>query len=305
MRPPRMDDAEAILGMITAHNTPLIGFADFTLDDVRDELAEPGYDPETDGWLVFDPKDRLVGYGWACRIADSDQIDVDATALEPEVAHWLFERAIARARAIGAELGHSRMTIDQGIYRADEPMRQLAASYGFQPSTTYHRMRIDHTGPVPMPSTPSGVVIRTGSDVAPAAYELVMASFAEHHGHVEMTYDEWLKATESRSVFNWSYLTVLEIDGKPVAFSQTNDQFLEDDNCGYVLKLGVLPEARGRGLAKFLLQRVFAIDAAAGRDGTILHVDTNNTTPALGLYTSVGMRPFLVIDVWRQVLSAQ
>jgi hypothetical protein len=29
-------------------------------------------------------------------------------------------------------------------------------------------------------------------------------------------------------------------------------------------------------------------------------VDTNNTTPALRLYESVGMRPVLVIDVWRR-----
>jgi len=38
--------------------------------------------------------------------------------------------------------------------------------------------------------------------------------------------------------------------------------------------------------------------------GTILHVDTNNPTPALGLYERVGMRPVLVIDVWRRSLTA-
>ena len=33
----------------------------------------------------------------------------------------------------------------------------------------------------------------------------------------------------------------------------------------------------------------------AGRAGTLLNVDTNNTTPALHVYESVGMRPVLVI----------
>lgn len=43
---------------------------------------------------------------------------------------------------------------------------------------------------------------------------------------------------------------------------------------------------------------------AAGRAGTILHVDSNNTTPALSLYESVGMRATLVIDVWRRTVVA-
>ena len=68
-------------------------------------------------------------------------------------------------------------------------------------------------------------------------------------------------------------------------------------------RVGVLLEARGHGLAKYLLQNAFAIDAAAGRAGTILHVDSANPTPALGLYLWVGMRPILVIDVWNRVVS--
>jgi len=60
-----------------------------------------------------------------------------------------------------------------------------------------------------------------------------------------------------------------------------------------------LAAARGRGVAKHLLGHAFHLDASTGRAGTILHVDSNNPTPALGLYESVGMRPVLVIDVWR------
>jgi hypothetical protein len=53
------------------------------------------------------------------------------------------------------------------------------------------------------------------------------------------------------------------------------------------------------------LSEPFALDAAAGRSGTILHVDTNNPTPALGLYLSVGMRATLVIDVWRRKVATR
>jgi mycothiol synthase len=307
-RAPVLSDAEQILGLVTAYNTPIIGFADYTLDDVRDELVEPGFDPAQDARLVFDGAGTLVGYGWTYRHTGSDLIDVDVVAGDAEIAHWLLDNAIGRARAIGREHGYAEVTVDQGIYRANGPMRELSTSYGFEPSTSYHRMRIDHAGPLPSPEPPAGVRVRTADQdetVRRAAYEVTMTSFAEHFGHVDTPYDEWVKARDAKSTFTWSQLTLLDVDGTPAAISECTDQFAEDEGCGYVLKLGVLPEFRGRGLARYLLQRAFAVDTAAGRSGTILHVDTNNTTPALGLYESVGMSPYLVIDVWRRKLPTQ
>ena len=96
--------------------------------------------------------------------------------------------------------------------------------------------------------------------------------------------------------------TGLEVDGEPKAAGEDNYQFVEDEDCGNVARLAVLEQARGKGLAKLLLREGFATHAAAGRTGTILHVDTNNPTPALDLYTSVGMEAVLVIDVWRLVV---
>jgi len=90
--------------------------------------------------------------------------------------------------------------------------------------------------------------------------------------------------------------------GKAVAVRDCTNDFVSIDNCGYVARIGVLPEERGRGLAKFLLEDTFAVDAAAGRTGTILHVDSANPTPALDLYLGVGMRPVLIIDQWRTEL---
>ena len=92
------------------------------------------------------------------------------------------------------------------------------------------------------------------------------------------------------------------MDGRPVAIRDCNDADVENENCGHVGMLGVVEQYRGRGLARFLLRDAFALDAAAGRAGTILLVDTNNPTPALGLYLSVGMRPTLVVNGWRRVL---
>jgi len=305
VRPPALADAERILALVSAYNTRLVGFADYTLDDVKDELTEPGFDPATDGWLVDDADGTLVGYGWSYHEPASDIVDVDVIADDPAVARWLLERALDRAREVGRTHGLDAVMVDKGVYRVDDAKRELVAAYGFTAGTTFHRMRIDHTGAVPMPTPPPGVLLHEGAyDDATrrAAHQVTMASFADHYGHVDTPYDDWLAAHEARSTFDWSQLVVLEVDGTPVAVSDSNDQFVADEDCGYVAQLGVVPDARGRGLARYLLRRAFAVNAAAGRRGTILHVDTNNTTPALGLYESVGMKPYLVIDAYRVTL---
>jgi mycothiol synthase len=306
-RPPRVSDAEAVFELMSAYNTAVIGFADYTLDDMVDELSEPGFDPGIDGWLVYTDR-KLVGYGNVFGKGDRGLIDLGIVSPDPVVAEWLLGQALDRAREMGREAGHDEIVIDSGVYRPDEATRKLLAAAGFTEATTYHRMRIDHTKPLAAPEPPPGVVLRRGTvDEASrrTAYELHSDCFQGQFGFVQRPYDEWFASREAMTTFNWSLMTVLELDGRPVAYRECTDQFVEDENCGYVGRLGVLEEARGRGLAKYLLRDAFAMDAAARRSGTILHVDTNNPTPALGLYLSVGMRPTLIIDVWRQKVATR
>jgi ribosomal protein S18 acetylase RimI-like enzyme len=129
-------------------------------------------------------------------------------------------------------------------------------------------------------------------------------AFSTQPGADPRPYDEWAASRESRSTFDWSQLTTVEVDGRAVAVRECNDNFVSSENCGYIGRLAVVPDARGKGLAKFLLYDAFATDAAADRSGTILHVDSSNPTPAVGLYTSVGMRPDLISDIWRRTVSA-
>ena len=127
-------------------------------------------------------------------------------------------------------------------------------------------------------------------------------SFRGQFGYVPRPHEEWVEAREAQAAFDWSQLTVLEVNHRAVAIRECNDAYVESDNCGYIGMLGVVERFRGRGLATFLLDDAFALDAAAGRSGTILNVDTNNPTQALRLYQSVGMTPTLVEDGWRRTL---
>jgi GNAT superfamily N-acetyltransferase len=300
-----MTDAQTIFDLRSACNTAVVGFADCTLDEVADGLAEPGFERATDGLLVLAADARPVGYATTFGKGDGAVIEIEVLSREQAVAAWLVDHALQRARQLGRERGHAEITVDSWIYHDDELVRALLADRDFTACTTYHRMRIDHAGAVAVPDPPAGAVVRRGAfDDATrlAAHEVIIDSFRGQYGFVPRPHDEWVEALAASSTFDWSQLTLLEVDGRAVAVRSCNDEFVEAENCGSVGVLGVLEEFRGRGLAGFLLRDAFAADAAAGRAGTILHVDTNNPTPALGLYLSVGMRPTLVLDGWRRVI---
>ncbi|TCO14336.1 ribosomal protein S18 acetylase RimI-like enzyme [Kribbella steppae] len=306
VRPPEPTDAKALFELLSDYNTSVIGFADCRLDEVADCLVEPGFDRAADGWLVLDAGNGgPAGYGTAFAKGDWQVIELEVTAQDPAVADWLIKRTLRRAGEMGRERGHAEVTVDCCIFGADEPMRALLSDHDFTVGTTYHRMRIDHAGDVAAPDVPEGVVVRRGTfDDASrwAAHEAIIDSFQGQFGFVARPHDEWVEALDARVGFDWSDITVLEVDGRAVAVRVCSDMFVEGEDCGYIGTLGVVEEFRGRGLARFLLRDAFARDAAAGLAGTILNVDTNNPTPALGLYLSVGMKPTLVFEGWRRIL---
>lgn len=297
-----MADARALCELVRDYTLAVTGFADYSLDDAQDELTEPGFDPGLDGRFVLDTDGRLAGNALV-HSKSGDMVNVDVVSRDDVVRQWLFGWALRRVREVA---DGREVTVDHGCYRSDEPLRDTLTENGFHLATTYYRMRVDHPTPPAAPVPPEGVVLRVAGDddeVRRAAHHVLMTAFTDHFGFAHQPYDEWLEHHERRPAFAWSQLWVAELDGRPVGVLECDDRFAADERCGCVAEIGVVPEARGRGIAKFLMRHAFAVDAAVGRVGTLLHVDNGNVTPALGLYESVGMRTVLVIDAWRAVLT--
>jgi len=301
-----VDDATDIFDIIAAHHTSFIGKPDATLEEVLDELVEPDWDINEDGWLVHDPAGLAVGWGWVCRKGDSANVDIDVYPHPDHTAigAWLWESARERARAIARELGHAEVTIDAGVFPNDTTVRALAEADGFAAAATFVRMRIDHNGLTPHPAAPDGVELRHATDerVRRHAIAIRNEAFADHFGSIPRTYEGWVAEREASSANDWALVHVAYVEDEPAALLLRTNNFVADENCGYVLTLGTIPKFRNRGLASYLLRYAFAEDAAAGRVGTILHVDTNPQRPALGFYQRNGMRPIRTIDIYRRTL---
>ncbi len=302
-RPATVDDAQIIFEVQAAHETPLIGGPNATLEDVLDELVEPDWDASADGWLVHTDSGEAVGWGWTCRKGTSANLDISVYVRpgHETVASWLWDTAQERAVTIGRQLGHDAITIDIGVYPADSLIRQVATAHGFEPAATFVRMRIDHPRLIAYPEAPEGIELRHGNEIAVRKDAIAVRNeaFADHFGFVAKTYEEWARDREASIAHDWNLVHVAYCEGEPAAVAVRTNNFVPDENCGYVLTLGTAPKYQGRGLGGHLLRYAFAADAEQGRAGTILHVDTNPQRPALGLYQRHGMRDILTIDVWR------
>jgi len=299
-----LDDVEAIFEVVAAHNIPVCGDPNSTLEDVADELVEPGFDLDTDSWLIQDADGLTVGWGWACRKEDSPNVDIAVFARpgSEDAAAWLWEAVQHRAVEIVRELGHSMAVVDSAIFRADERVRALCEAHGYAPATTFFRLRIDHDGAVPFPDPPLPLDLRSADDpdVRRDAHAVREEGFSDHFGVVPTSYEAWVRAREASSAHDWRMVHVAYVDGTPAATLVRTNSFVPDENCGYVQTLATRPAYQGRGLGRYLLRYAFAADAADGRLGTYLHVDTDPKRPALGLYLGVGMRQIQTIDVWRR-----
>ena len=297
-----IDDAPVVAELLAASDRAVLGRTDYTLAEVEGDLRRS--DLEHTGW--YDDHGNLIAYGWVSRSGDSSQVELDAY-VDPRHDAALGLEVLAALEARGVELvsagGHKRAVFDTAAYRQDERTRSWLTGRGFEMATTFTRMRIDLPGPVRMPAAPVGVVVRR-SDAGDAdlrtAHHIYEESFVEHYGHVPRTFEAFRQRYED---YGWSSLWLGDVDGTPAGFLIGTGQFVEEENAGYVRMLGVLPAARGRGLARHLLLTHFAAAKDDGRDAVLLHVDRSNVTNALRLYESVGMRPVLQIDAFGKTVA--
>ncbi len=304
VRPLGPDDADALLALAHARDLAVLGRTDTSEQDVRVDLADPDLDP---GSVAVEVGGRLAGATRVWFDASTGHVDVDVVA-HPQAPPALLDDLLERVRRTAVDGGRARgcaeLALDHHAYEGDLALRAALQRAGYAPATAYHRMRRELDAPVER-VRPDGVVVRRAQqpptpDELRLAHALHQESFAGHFGFAPRSVEDWSAAWAARD--DRGAVWFARVDGVDAGFLQETEELVEELDAGYVLRLGVLPPARGRGAARALLTASFRGMQRRGRRAAVLHVDVANATGALGLYESVGMRPVLRIDAWRLVL---
>jgi ribosomal protein S18 acetylase RimI-like enzyme len=231
------------------------------------------------------------------------------------------------AERVGRLRGLATQQMDTGAFDGDERQQRWLADAGFERVRTWWQM----TRPVAadevdlLPGAGEGVLIRTvrrqgtgmpDEDDLRTVHDVLESAFADHFNSHTETFEEFLTRLREDPGHRWDHWWVAElVDGpEPEPAGALVGSVLEDGpdpgpgsggaqrrgEGSYVEYLGVLPNARGRGVAKALLRTVVADAAALGRDRVGLEVDADSPTGADRLYVSMGWTTSYVTQSWHK-----
>lgn len=215
----------------------------------------------------------------------------------------IVRRLLAGSRAYAAALGPKTGDwLKVETFGGDDELAAEVADDGFVQHRVYLRMRLDFEGDLEPAVLPAGLTTRGMVDADwPAIHAVVTAGFQDHYDFhprplelVKQQYD-----TETTDFSQWQ----LVFEGDDLVGVGIGSNRYAEMGLGYVDALVVLRQARGRGIATFLLRRGFAQDRARGMRGTALHCDATNPTGAARLYEALGMRRDEHYDAWRARLA--
>ncbi|MFF3749736.1 GNAT family N-acetyltransferase [Streptomyces sp. NPDC002018] len=303
IRPATLDDAPAIRDLLNAIDTIEIGRPETDLNEVAADLRHPEADLPRNSWLAHEDGE-LVGYGLVWDDSGAERIDMDHYALPDHdgAAVRLLDLMEARAAERARENGAGRAVVHMQLNTDPVLDTALVTGRGWQRVRRYHVMTREvspESCPVPVP--PPGVTLRPCSAEADRrlAHELSERTFAEHFDHQPLTYRQWLDNLDAER-FDWSLVWIAAVEGMGDAglLITRNDR----ESKGWISNIGVVKEARGRGLGGYLLHHAFGVFAALGREVVGLGVDTRNATGALRLYEANGMGPHFSVDTWEITL---
>ena len=163
-------------------------------------------------------------------------------------------------------------------------------------------MEIDLGRSTEEPAWPAGLASRPfhrGEERA--VYDAYVEAFADHWGFVPESFADWCTWNLGPNA-DTSLWRLVEDGGEIAAVCMSNASRGVDRTLGWIGVLAVRRPWRRRGLARALLVESFGLFRSAGRARAALGVDSENTTGALALYETAGMRVASRSDTWERML---
>lgn len=200
--------------------------------------------------------------------------------------------------------GEGEWRVDTAAWAQDHDAIATITETGFTPKRRFWTMTADvsglaHEDPEPPPGVTRSVAAT--EEERRILHRVDQESFADHFDFAPHPYEDWMPWFTDRRDARPDTWWVAWLDGEPVGLCMADDR-KADGGRAYIRTLGVVPQARGRGIATWLLRSAFAQAAREGRTGVSLGVDSENPTGAVRLYEKAGMRAEQVVDMFSRPL---
>lgn len=293
-----------LAGVVAAHHAAsmrVIGRVEDSVESIRADWAQPGFDQAAASRVVIEPGGRIVGYGELRH------------GLNPHVEYWARVRILPdqRGRGIAAALfrwieGRGRLAArlapsGKRVYlqtlcdERDTDTLAVLHNEGYEAVRVFWAMGIDLDSGIPAPAWPEGIAVRTMHDgERRAIYDALNDAFADHWEHHWEATDEalerWWYLMRHRPGFD-SGLWFLAVDGEEIAgMALCYAEQTGMPDTGWISILGVRGAWRRKGIALALLRHSFRIMRVNGLAHAGLGVDAGSETGAIQLYETAGMR---------------
>jgi len=309
-RPATRADAEVVSNVINAATLVDYGKAIVTPDEMLHDWDQPGFNLETDSYLMLDAQNQAVGY---------TQV-FDAT--EPHVRVWVFGRVHPqhRGKGIGSALmdwaeergkltipkapKDARVFLSVGTEAKTEAAKTLFVNRGYQYVRSFYDMEIDLKAAPPAPEFPAGHSVRTfvpGQDER-LVYETLEAGFADHWGFMPHPFEDFMHNLVNRKDFDPTLWFIGMAGDQVTGVALCTPKTTDGPDRAWVDELCVLRPFRRQGVALALLRHAFGEVHRRGIAKAGLGVDTESLTGALRLYERAGMRPVEQFDRYEKDL---
>ena len=293
LRNPHMTDLEPVAQLILdvcAHD----GDASVatTPDELPNDWQAPGFDLESDAWVVTTSDGRVVGYEELVNNYGHASLRGDGY-VHPDFLGRGIGTAMLRAMETRAR---EEMKLAEPEYRVyirnamaigDTVAREMHETEGYRPVRFSWRMEITLEAPPPDPVWPQGIELHP-YDLEAHDYPLYRAhqeAFRDHWGFVPRPYEFWQHHLTGVENFDPSLWFVAWDGGEIAGYALCRYRM----GNSWVGTLGVRRPWRKRGLGLALLTHAFAEFYRRGTPCIMLGVDSKNPNGATRLYQKAGM----------------
>ena len=282
-RPLTLDDTTTVFEVMAAEQQQSLGRVDIDEADIVADWSRPSHDLSTQSVGVLEG-DVLVGYAELLGPGRGD------AAVLPEhhgrgIGTWLARWMQDRART----QGHAEIGMPVPVGSAGEAlMRDL----GYHVRWNSWLLVMPEGRAFADQPLPPGYSIRVAESDADrrAAHDVVEDAFLEWSVRDKQPFDDWIAQVVGRPGYEpWNLRIVVDPAGEVVG----GVHVVLADDAGFVSKVAVRKDQRGRGLGRALLVDGFRVAREHG--GARAELTTDSRTGALDLYLGIGME---IKDNW-------